>query len=290
MYQSLLDEENNANLTNNLEFTEQARERTSSHRKKINPKTPEFSYREVRWFPEFRVSEWLWHTQKMLVFEWFPLTYFAIADIIAPRDVYGCHYTASKRVESLIVWVCFPVLMMRFIGLVFMNKSNLIIYQFLMIYGYQMVALAVWDINTIRAMNSAPRVCFQPLKLSMCNLIAMNGFYLFMLIPYLSIIAVLPYYFYRVFKNANKQRQKKLAKYYLIKAMPSFLFDKKLFDEGAYNECAICMEEFQEKEDFVTPLACDARHFYHSDCIEEWLQSKNECPLCKKVQTPNMMR
>jgi hypothetical protein len=50
------------------------------------------------------------------------------------------------------------------------------------------------------------------------------------------------------------------------------------------------MEQFKEHEDFVSPLACDARHFYHSDCIEEWLTNKNECPLCKKLQTPNMMR
>lgn len=50
------------------------------------------------------------------------------------------------------------------------------------------------------------------------------------------------------------------------------------------------MEAFIEGEDYVTPLACDSRHFYHSDCIEEWLNNKNECPLCKKLQTPNMMR
>jgi len=46
-------------------------------------------------------------------------------------------------------------------------------------------------------------------------------------------------------------------------------------------ECAICMEPFNENQDYVSPLTCDARHFYHSDCIEEWLNNKNECPLCK---------
>ena len=56
------------------------------------------------------------------------------------------------------------------------------------------------------------------------------------------------------------------------------------------NECLICLESFKEGEDFVTPLACDARHMYHSDCIETWLKNDNCCPFCKKVQTPKMMR
>lgn len=72
--------------------------------------------------------------------------------------------------------------------------------------------------------------------------------------------------------------------------MPSILFDKKLFNKEAFQECLICMEPFLEHQDYVTPLACDARHFYHSDCIEQWLNDKNECPLCRVTQTPNMMR
>jgi hypothetical protein len=62
----------------------------------------------------------------------------------------------------------------------------------------------------------------------------MEGYYIFMLVPYLSILAVLPYYFYLVFRNANRIRQKKLAKYYLIKSMPSIIFDKSLFEKDAF--------------------------------------------------------
>jgi len=53
--------------------------------------------------------------------------------------------------------------------------------------------------------------------------------------------------------------------------MPSVIFDKKLFKDTQHLECGICMEPFEEGYDYITPLACDGRHFYHSDCIEEWL-------------------
>jgi len=63
-------------------------------------------------------------------------------------------------------------------------------------------------------------------------------------------------------------RMKKLSKHYVIKAMPSVAFSKKLFkDLFAEQECIICLEEFKEVEDYVTPLACDARHVFHSNCI-----------------------
>lgn len=26
----------------------------------------------------------------------------------------------------------------------------------------------------------------------------------------------------------------------------------------------------------------DCRHLYHADCLNKWLENKNECPLCKK--------
>jgi hypothetical protein len=57
-------------------------------------------------------------------------------------------------------------------------------------------------------------------------------------------------------------------KHYLVKSMPSILFKKELFkDSMIMDECLICLEQFNEDEDYVTPLACDKRHLYHSNCI-----------------------
>lgn len=77
--------------------------------------------------------------------------------------------------------------------------------------------------------------------------------------------------------------------HYLVKSMPSVIFSKKLFENVKMEECIICADEFKEGEDYVTPLACDARHLYHSDCIAKWVKQQNTCPMCKAQQTPNMM-
>lgn len=44
------------------------------------------------------------------------------------------------------------------------------------------------------------------------------------------------------------------------------------------------MELFYE-DSMVTPLPCDIRHYFHTECIEEWLSYNKCCPLCKTPVT-----
>ena len=44
-------------------------------------------------------------------------------------------------------------------------------------------------------------------------------------------------------------------------------------------KCGICLEEYTE-EDILRKMPCD--HFYHKDCIDEWLNNRSECPICKQ--------
>jgi hypothetical protein len=48
--------------------------------------------------------------------------------------------------------------------------------------------------------------------------------------------------------------------------------------EEANRKCMICLEDFKSKEK-VTALPCI--HFFHTQCITEWIERKNECPVCK---------
>ena len=49
-------------------------------------------------------------------------------------------------------------------------------------------------------------------------------------------------------------------------------------------ECSICLLDFEEF-DKVTPLPCDSRHYFHTDCIKQWARMKLHCPLCQKTFT-----
>ena len=210
-----------------------------------------------------------------------------MASILSPDDQFGCKLYTKESVQNLLCYVYGPVLFLRFLGTIFMNKPQLIIYQIIIIYSYLTIALTTWDFSTLSGLHSLPSACFKPMHMSMLNIILMCIFYVFVLMPFYTIIILLPYYLYQVYKYAEGIRQKKLLKHYLVKAMPSVVFNRKLFD---IEECAICMETFKEGQDHISPLLCDERHYFHSDCIEEWLVKKNECPLCKVQQTPKSMR
>lgn len=52
-----------------------------------------------------------------------------------------------------------------------------------------------------------------------------------------------------------------------------------LEEEEEANECVICMEELNMKEE-ATVDACT--HVFCYDCIDKWSKTENTCPLCKK--------
>ncbi|CBI25581.3 probable E3 ubiquitin-protein ligase RHG1A [Vitis vinifera] len=62
-----------------------------------------------------------------------------------------------------------------------------------------------------------------------------------------------------------------------LKHTKYFLFG----EENASKECcSICQEDYVE-DDELGVLDCD--HSFHSACIQQWLRSKNLCPICKST-------
>ena len=60
----------------------------------------------------------------------------------------------------------------------------------------------------------------------------------------------------------------------IMNLLPSSTITEK--KEG--NNCIICLSDL-EIGDKVTSLPC--LHIFHTDCIKNWLQNKNHCPICK---------
>ncbi|XP_022769575.1 putative RING-H2 finger protein ATL19 [Durio zibethinus] len=52
-------------------------------------------------------------------------------------------------------------------------------------------------------------------------------------------------------------------------------------EEAKYcsNECAICLEEFKERDRCRILSKC--KHIYHICCIDRWLLKELHCPLCR---------
>jgi hypothetical protein len=60
---------------------------------------------------------------------------------------------------------------------------------------------------------------------------------------------------------------------------------KKATTNLVQEKCAICTSEFEIDEN-VTFLTCS--HVLHTECIDEWIMYKSECPICRgKIDTSN---
>lgn len=49
-------------------------------------------------------------------------------------------------------------------------------------------------------------------------------------------------------------------------------------------ECAVCLSEFKEEEDLRLMPNCE--HAFHIACIDEWLKTQSNCPLCRAGMYP----
>ncbi len=48
--------------------------------------------------------------------------------------------------------------------------------------------------------------------------------------------------------------------------------------------CTICLNNFNAGQD-VAELGC--RHFFHRDCIAQWLRQHKTCPVCRQQVEPS---
>lgn len=51
------------------------------------------------------------------------------------------------------------------------------------------------------------------------------------------------------------------------------------------NTCAVCLSEFEEDEELRTLPEC--MHSFHIQCIDMWLYSHSNCPMCRTIVVPS---
>lgn len=56
-----------------------------------------------------------------------------------------------------------------------------------------------------------------------------------------------------------------------------------VMEEQEQEQCAICLNEFEDFNNDATLLNCGCQQLYHNACIWEWLWEKRNftCPICR---------
>jgi len=140
-----------------------------------------------------------------------------------------------------------------------------------------------WLIYALSMLSDSSVNCWQPFTFQYLN------YYLLLLIALgpactlglalVLLIICLPCVVKEIWKIFRDERQTRIMGERVIQGLAKRSFNPEQFN--ALSECSICFEEFKET-DLVTPLSCDVRHYFHNHCIEQWIKTKNECPLCRK--------
>jgi len=102
------------------------------------------------------------------------------------------------------------------------------------------------------------------------------------------IILFLPCIIYYGINHWQSVSQQRTMREGVIECTPKVKYSEARFVD--IKQCPICMADFSDGDE-VTPLPCDIRHTYHSDCIVPWFgASKVECPNCRHKLEPGEMR
>lgn len=70
----------------------------------------------------------------------------------------------------------------------------------------------------------------------------------------------------------------------VINSLPAFVYQAPSADDQTVLECAVCLCDFQDKENGRLLPKCN--HSFHTECIDMWFYSHSTCPLCRTLVTP----
>ena len=62
-------------------------------------------------------------------------------------------------------------------------------------------------------------------------------------------------------------------------------FDLNVLSNECEKTCSICLNEMKQTDKLRKMRDCD--HFFHKDCIDNWLLIKSNCPYCRKDCSKN---
>lgn len=93
----------------------------------------------------------------------------------------------------------------------------------------------------------------------------------FQMLIYVVLICFLPCFYFYFVRSQGRQRRplSDQAIPRVLRTLTRTKFDPEKFTNEE-NVCSICYIEYNN-EDLVTPLSCNPKHYYHTECIERWI-------------------
>jgi len=132
----------------------------------------------------------------------------------------------------------------------------------------------VWQIygNFIYWTKEEPKV---EVCLKTDNYVFILTMYLMLILGYIYAVFYLLFiclYIYIKWRRMNTTRSRRSETSRLMQNISRVKFSEQLFGAiSEENECIICMTPFGP-DDMITKLECPGNHFYHTSCIENWIQ------------------
>jgi len=68
---------------------------------------------------------------------------------------------------------------------------------------------------------------------------------------------------------------------FVINLIPSFIYNSTTTTKSEQETCSVCLAEFKDNDRVRTLPLCS--HIFHLDCIDVWLRSNANCPLCRSL-------
>ncbi|XP_057814809.2 uncharacterized protein LOC131028539 [Cryptomeria japonica] len=77
-------------------------------------------------------------------------------------------------------------------------------------------------------------------------------------------------------ERVERQREREIRQ--MVEGLPTINISENHIRKIA--DCPICLFNYEVVE-AACHLRCHERHIFHRECIQKWLKTKNQCPICR---------
>jgi len=88
------------------------------------------------------------------------------------------------------------------------------------------------------------------------------------------------YGFSKVYVSDVKQKKIKEQVFNHINDFTEINIFSNILNKFNNDDCSICINSFHKKDE-IRVLPCS--HFFHKECIDDWIQKENSCPICRQL-------